>query len=152
MNLASGSIFEQYEPWTEAQHTLRWTWVCCAAILWNSNLRFLHAMHGQRRKRRKRHVCILYPPPPSPLPSSIQKQLLVKVNGNSTSMQKILQLRAYKFARLAVTSHYWPVGNLTTMWSELGRYWTKYFVQYWRYVCLRLYWINTREQTTRRWT
>jgi hypothetical protein len=33
------SIFGQYEPWTEPQLNLRWIWVCCAEILWNSSLR-----------------------------------------------------------------------------------------------------------------
>ncbi len=32
------SIFEQYETWTEPQLNLRWTWVCCAVILWKSSL------------------------------------------------------------------------------------------------------------------
>jgi hypothetical protein len=27
------SIFKQFEPLTEPQHYLRWTWVCCAVIL-----------------------------------------------------------------------------------------------------------------------
>ncbi len=32
------SIFEQFEPWTEPQLNLRWTWVRCAVNFWISSL------------------------------------------------------------------------------------------------------------------
>jgi hypothetical protein len=40
------SIFEQYEPWTEPQLNLRWTWVYCAVIVWNSSLCTNHTGRG----------------------------------------------------------------------------------------------------------
>ncbi len=51
----------QYHSWTEPQLNLRWTWVCCAVILWNFSfwLKLIHSSLSHQTPERMLYLPFL---------------------------------------------------------------------------------------------